>query len=429
MVRSENIRLLWTMAAREKWIIVTIDVKTAFLYAPLNKPVYLKIPRGAPFDRGKFCWLLTKALYGLRESPAAWSVELTKTLLKLGFTKCQSDWNFYYKRTTKGNVVFVVFHVDDGLLTGNNRNVLETIIQELQKFYTLQITWDPKLFLGIELLKYDDGSIQLLQTDYISECAAKFKLLDSRPIKLPMETSFRDVMLPIDKPVTTEPYRSIIGCLGHIARNTRPDILYAFSILSKYLSNATLRHWNAAKRVLIYLYHTRNDGLLFSAINAEHVVCYSDSTWADNEMNRRSRTGGCLFFYGNLISYWSKQQATVALSSTDAEYQALAYCVQMVYYFRQLLLELHLIELDPVQVYCDNKGALDLAVSTKNHPRVKHVDLKFHFTREALQAKVIALDYVSTSANIADFFTKALDTNLFQKFKLMLNIQTRRGIS
>ena len=106
-----------------------------------------------------------------------------------------------------------------------------------------------------------------------------------------------------------------------------------------------------------------------------------------------------------MISYWSKQQSTVAISSTDAEYQALSLVTQEILYYRQLLNEISFTELNSTPILGDNKGALDLTVSTKNHPRVKHIDIRFHFIREQIEWKALILDYVSTHEQIADIFT------------------------
>ena len=115
-----------------------------------------------------------------------------------------------------------------------------------------------------------------------------------------------------------------LSALLHVARMTRPDILYAISVLSKHLSNPQMKHWNGAKRVLAYLHDTVDDNLVLGALSSADeapgtLKAYADTTWADDPHNRRSRSGGVMFFNGSMISAWSKQQATVALSSTDAE--------------------------------------------------------------------------------------------------------------
>ncbi len=130
-----------------------------------------------------------------------------------------------------------------------------------------------------------------------------------------------------------------------------------------------------------------------------------------------------MFFNGSMISAWSKQQATVALSSTDAEYQALSIATQEVMYYRQLLNELKWPQVGPTQLLGDNQGALDLTVSTKHHPRVKHIDIRFHFIREQVKMNTIDLGYIATADQIADIFTKPLARIPFEKLKAALHVQ------
>jgi hypothetical protein len=136
-----------------------------------------------------------------------------------------------------------------------------------------------------------------------------------------------------------------------------------------------------------------------------------------------------MFFNGSMISAWSKQQLTVAMSSTEAEYQALALGTQEILYFRQLLQEIGYEQMEPTLLLGDNKGALDLSVSTKNHPRVKHIDIKFHFTREQAVQQTVILEYVPTKLQVADIFTKPLQKGLFNQFKKLLHVQARKGVN
>jgi hypothetical protein len=158
------------------------------------------------------------------------------------------------------------------------------------------------------------------------------------------------------------------------------------------------------------------------------LKAYTDSTWGDDLANRRSRSGGVLFFNNSMISSWSKQQATTALSSTDAEYQAMSLATQEIIYYRQLFKEIGYEQMSPTPLLGDNKGALALTVSTKHHPRVKHIDIRFHFTREQVEMKAVELKYVSTHEQIADLFTKPLGKAPFLKLKALLHVQAWGGV-
>jgi hypothetical protein len=427
--RTENIRLILTICAAQNWSFATFDVKQAFVNATLPKPVYLKIPVGFEGDTSKQVYKVTKALYGLKQSPAEWNKELANTLKLLSFHRSKSDWNLFYKRT-ESKTIFLAVHVDDGLIVANEEFAIQEFIKTLETKYEIKFDANPKLFLNISITRNPtERSILLNQTKYIEECCEKFNISNMKPYHTPMEPGFVKDIQPDDTPLDKSiPYRSIIGALLHIARMTRFDVLYAVSILSCHVNEPQLKHWHAAKRILAYLKTTKNHSLKLGGEQDFSLKCYSDSTWGDDTTNRRSRSGGVMFFNNSLISAWSKQQSTAALSSTDAEYQAMSMATQEILYYRQLLQELHYIQQDATPLFGDNQGAMDLTVSTKNHPRVKHIDIRFHFIREQVELKTVEVKYVPTAFQIADIFTKPLARNLFEKFKDMLYIRDWWGI-
>ncbi len=158
------------------------------------------------------------------------------------------------------------------------------------------------------------------------------------------------------------------------------------------------------------------------------LEAYSDSTWADDTVNRRTRTGGVLLFAGSSLTCWTTQQATVALSSTEAEYQAFTTAAQQILYYRQVLSELGYEQSQATVLFGDNKGALSLAVTTKDHSRSKHIDIKHHFLRDCVKNGSIQLSFVSTTDQLADMFTKPLSYPKFSYFRTLLSIQARGGV-
>jgi hypothetical protein len=427
VVRTENLKLLLTLISTFNWSYLTLDVSTAFLNAPLKKDVYIYVPQGIRKD-GDTCLKLNRALYGLREAPAAWNEELTNTLIAMGFEKTQADWNVFIQRNENATTI-VAFHVDDGLLTSSNKQTLENLVQKLGDKYTIKVNRTPDTYLKVNFQSVE-GVFQLHQENYIEACAYKFRTTENRHYKSPMNPGFDGAINELDTPVEEgTPYRSIVGCLLHIARQTRPDILFSVNLLSQYLVNPQQKHWNAAKRVMAYLFQTKDDALLIgNHRNSLTLECYTDATWACDTSCRRSRSGGVLFFNGSLLTAWSRQQPSVSLSCTEAEYQAMAVAVQEVMFFRELLQQLGFKQETHTPLFVDNKGALDLAVSTKNHPKVKHISIKFHFVRDEVKSETVKLHYISTEDQIADVFTKPLGNLKFGKFKSLLHIQTRGGV-
>ena len=195
-------------------------------------------------------------------------------------------------------------------------------------------------------------------------------------------------------------YRAIVGCLLYIAKQTRPDILAIESKLSRYLENPGKVHWMAAKRVLRYLKGT--DGL--------QLLGACDADWASGVDDRRSTTGFAFRIQkkGAAISWNSKKQPTAAISSSEAEYQAMAAAVQEVLYLRSLLEEMGVKSEGATVIQEDNQSCIKICKNPVMQKRTKHIDNKHHFVRERVEDGTVELQYCATEDICADLMTKAL---------------------
>jgi hypothetical protein len=205
------------------------------------------------------------------------------------------------------------------------------------------------------------------------------------------------------------PYAEVIGSLLYMTTCTRPDITYAVNVLSKYIACHDQTHSLAAKGIMRYLSGTKNLGITFKRKDSGSfkLRAYTDSDWAADKDTRRSVTGFVFFLGESPVSWKSKSQPTVALSSTEAEYMALASTTQEMLYLKALCLQFGILEELPV-VLGDNMSALALVSNPVHHARTKHIDIRFHFCREALECGIIDYQYVHTLWNVADTFTKPL---------------------
>ena len=198
--------------------------------------------------------------------------------------------------------------------------------------------------------------------------------------------------------------------------------MYAVIYLSRFSACYDSRHFTTAKRILRFLVTTSNLCLTYRRrprSDGLHVVVYSDSDWASDKNDRRSFSGCAVFLNDCLISWCSCKQATIALSSTEAEYMALSDAGREVLYILNLLKQFFLVT-QPVTINIDNKGAGYIGENDINNKRTKHIDVRYHFVRQHIKQKTMELFYVPTAANIADIFTKALAPEPFQKFMKML---------
>ena len=205
---------------------------------------------------------------------------------------------------------------------------------------------------------------------------------------------------------------------------TRPDIAYAVSVVSRYGSNPNEAHWKAVKRIFRYLRHTVNHQLVFRG-DLKPLSGYTDADWAGDQDTRRS-TSGYVFDVGSAaISWSSKRQPTVALSTCEAEYIGQTQATKEAVWLRGLLNQLNPSEqaTKAVVLYCDNQGAMALAKNPQFHARTKHIDIQHHYVREQVTAGNVALEYVPTERQVADGLTKALCKDKFDRFRDLIGLE------
>lgn len=235
---------------------------------------------------------------------------------------------------------------------------------------------------------------------------------EANPVSTPM-----DVGTQLVKGEKTEdgsssnlPYRELIGSLMYIAIGTRPDIAHSVSVLSQFNDCFDDSHWVAAKRVLRYLKGTACVGLCFRRSSSDCIEGYVDANWGSCLIDRRSYTGYIFLLAGSAISWESRKQRTVALSSREAEYMGITEAVKESIYLQGFLSELGFLEPGSIKLWNDNQGACMLAKNAVYHQRSKHIDIRYHFIREALGTDKLQLGHKSTSEVAADILTKGLQT-------------------
>ncbi|KAG3230861.1 hypothetical protein PI124_g24042 [Phytophthora idaei] len=220
------------------------------------------------------------------------------------------------------------------------------------------------------------------------------------------------------------PYRSAVGGLMYLMVATRPDLAAAVGVLSQFAADPCPTHWQALKRVLRYLQATPTHGLEFSREDSCGVCGYSDADWAGDIESRRSTSGYAFMMNGGCISWGSKKQRTVALSSTEAEYMALSEATQEAVWLKVFLCELGEMASDEaIKIYEDNQGSIALAKNPEFHKRTKHIDIRYHFVREKVEDSQVVLQYVSTTDMLSDIMTKAITAVQFEVLRNKLGIR------
>ena len=304
-------------------------------------------------------------------------------------------------------VVYLLIHIDDIVMASNSKKFLDKLTKSLDKAFGINHLGNLQHFLQIKIT-FDDKLIKLSQTRYITELATKYGIVDSKPKDTPAEVNLK---LTKEETVDTAyPFRALLGSLLWVSRATRPDIAFAVGYISSFANAYGHLHYKALIRTLTYLYHTRDRELVFVKAPSDTLIdikAFSDSDWAADIVDRRSYTGSAIFVGNSLVSWMSKKQPIVSLSSCEAEYIAAAETVKSILAVRSLIKELITLN-EPIELYLDNTGAAAIAQKDLNNQRTKHIDVRFHFIREWVQSGTIKILKVHTSKNTADLFTKSL---------------------
>ena len=263
----------------------------------------------------------------------------------------------------------------------------------------------------------------MVQTRYIEKLLNRFNMKDCKPKATPSDLCVSKVMdSDSEKLPDSKLYREMVGSLIYVMTCTRPDLCYIVTKLSQNLCNPTKAHLNMARHVLRYLKGTMNIGLTFRKQGSETLKLqgFCDSDWGASS-DRRSITGYgfCLRGEGPLISWKSRKQQIVALSTCEAEYVALTSAIQEAKFLSQLLMDMNGGTKTTVVLNVDNQGAICLAKNPVHHQRTKHIDIRYHFIRKEIQEGFIELKYVPSSDNVADLFTKPVSKDRFNKFSYM----------
>ncbi|CAK9804031.1 Retrovirus-related Pol polyprotein from transposon TNT 1-94 [Anthophora plagiata] len=280
--------------------------------------------------------------------------------------------------------------------------------------------------LGISVERRGDtGPIKLSQHKYIKESLEKFGMENCKPVGTPLIPNETLNAVSTDmEDMTNVPYRELVGTLIYLSNATRPDVAHAANVLSQFNENPSNYHWKAAKHVLRYLKGTINHSIKYSAQNKPLEV-YVDSDWAADENGRRSRTGYITMLAGGPISWESRKQKSVALSTMEAEYMALSEATKEAIYLKRLLANMNFNNLvcDKTSIFCDNQSAIHLSKDNVYHRRSKHIDIRYHYTREMRENGEIDTQYISTNEMIADMLTKSLPKVKLEKCVDLLNLR------
>ncbi|KAM1539357.1 hypothetical protein ACFX10_004158 [Malus domestica] len=402
--KMTTVRCLLALAAARNWSLNQLDVNNAFLHGDLQEEIYMSPPPGFQRQGENLVCRLNKSLYGLKQASRQWFAKFTEAVHAAGYVQSKADYSLFTRKCGKSFTALLIY-VDDILITGNDEKAISSLKQFLHTRFRIKDLGDLKFFLGIEVSRSKKG-ICISQRKYALDILKDAGLQGTRPVNFPMEQNLK---LSDSGEILNDPsrYRRLVGRLIYLTI-TRPDITYTVHVLSRFMHEPRKPHLDAALRLLRYIKTTPGQGLYFSAENNLKLRAYSDSDWGGCRLTRRSTTGYCIFMGNSLISWRSKRQKTVSLSSAEAEYRAMAGTSCELTWLRYLLHDLQLPHYKPVTLFCDNKAALHIAANPVFHERTRHIEMDCHFIRDKIQEGSIVTSHIRSAQQPADVFTKAL---------------------
>ncbi|KAJ0625451.1 putative RNA-directed DNA polymerase [Helianthus annuus] len=420
VAKINTIRVLFSIAANKNWPLHQFDVKNAFLHGELTEEVYMEAPPGfaTDFKTGEVC-RLKKSLYGLKQSPRAWFGRFTLAMKGYGFKQSNSDHTLFIKQ--RGRLVTcLIVYVDDMIITGNDKEEMIKLKESLFREFEMKDLGRLKYFLGIEVLRSKRG-IFICQKKYILDMLAETGMIDCKPADTPMMVNHKLQMEEGAKLVEKERYQRLVGKLIYLS-HTRPDIAYAVSVVSQFMHQPQIAHMGAVCRIMRYLKGTIGHGVLFKSNGHLKIQGYTDADWAGDKGDRRSTSGYFTLVGGNLVTWRSKKQKVVALSSAEAEFRGIARGLTEILWIRKLLTEVGFPPTEPTRIMCDNKAAIQISENPVQHDRTKHVEVDRHFIKEKLESGILELPFVRSEDQLADILTKAVNERIFSKCLNKLSI-------
>ncbi|GBL78726.1 Retrovirus-related Pol polyprotein from transposon TNT 1-94 [Araneus ventricosus] len=419
VARPGSIRTVMAYCAENNLELFQLDFIMAYVNGDLDEEIFMEqADHFIDHKHPDYVYKLQRSLYGLKQAGRQWFCKLDEKLKSFGLNPLYSDKCVYKLKNSKGELI-VIIYVDDLICCTNNVNLYLEFKNFLSNEFAIKDLRKLSFCLGIEFSQnVKNGQITMSQSKYIENVLEKFNMQDTKTVKTPLDPSVKltKEMCPKTEAEKAEmslyPYRSLIGSLMYLAICTRPDICHTVSYLSQFNENPGMPHWTAAKRVLKYLKGTKNRGLTFRPTK-KPLVGYADADWASDITDRKSYSGCVLKFADGAISWESKKQHCVALSSTEAEYIALSECAKEIVYLRRFLNELYeSVDETPTVVFSDSQAAQKLVQNPIFHSRTKHIDIRCHYIREVYERGEIKIHYIPTDEMAADILTKTLT---FQK--------------
>ena len=446
VVNDTTVKILFGLWLQKKYRTLLVDVKTAFLYGRLEELLFAEIPEGyerfmkEEYDEKiDYSYVkLEKTIYGLVQAARAWWKEFMKVMKNdLHFRQFEND-NCLLRKEDKNGFIAIGVYVDDNFVIGDDL-AIETFLSDIKKHFDITTT-EVDDFVGCTVEKHQDY-LELHQPDLIRKMLKEFndEIKEMKVYETPAPSGFRvirteeeETKLSKDKQTR---YRSGVGSLLYLVKHSRPDLSNSVRELSKVMDNANEGQYKMLLRSIKYVNDTQDFRLKLKANGDEKskwkIKAYCDSDFAGDSDGRKSISGFVIYMNGMPISWRSKGQKSVSLSSTEAEYMAISEVAMELLFVHGVMKFLGMDQELPMIVNVDNVGAIYLSQSATTSNRTKHIDVRYHFVREFIEDGIVKIVFVRSAENDADLFTKNLGGELYRKHRgkvMTLNETKEEGI-
>ncbi|KAI3723535.1 hypothetical protein L2E82_35178 [Cichorium intybus] len=417
VAKIKSIRIMLAIAAFHDYEIWQMDVKTAFLNGKLTEDVYMNQPEGFVDAKypNKVC-KLERSIYGLKQASRSWNLCFHEKVKEFGFSRSE-DESCVYVKASGSIVTFLVLYVDDILLMGNDIPTLQSVKAWLGKCFAMKDLGEAAYILGIRILRdRKKRLIGLSQGTYLEKVLKRFSMENSKKGELPIQSNAK--LSKTQSPSTDKeiaemsrvPYASAVGSIMYAMMCTRPDVAFALSMVSRYQGNPGRAYWIAVKNILKYLRRTKDMVLVLGGSDTLRVEGYTDASFQTDRDSGRSQSGWVFLLNGGAVAWKSSKQDTLADSTCASEYIAASEASKEAAWLKNFIGDLGVVPSiqEPMELFCDNEGAVALTKEPRDHGKSRHIDRKYHYIRHKVEEGHLVVKRVSSKDNPADPLTKAL---------------------
>eukprot|EP00253_Pinus_taeda_P019115 PITA_19115 len=385
VVKMSSIRVILGLLAALDLECEQLDVKIAFLHGELEEEIYMQQPEDF-IEKGKegLVCRLKKSLYGLKQAPQQWYMKFDSFMLKHGFQRLEADHCVYIKRYDQGKYIILLLYLDDMLIIGHDKNKINRLKKDLGRKFAIKDLGPAQQMLGMWImLDRKNKTLWLSQEKYIKKVLDRLNMKVAKLVGTPLVAHFKlsIELCPSDDKEKEEmskiPYASVVGSLMFAMVCTRLDIAYSVGVVNA----------NMARDM--------------------------DTT--------KSTTGYLYTFAGATVSWVSRLQRILTLSTTKAYYIAATEACKDMLWMQRFLGEIG-IKKDKYVLYCDSQSAIHLAKNPTFHSKTKHIDLRYHWIRHVLEEEQLSLETIHTDRNPADTLTKILPRNKHELCRGMVGL-------